>query len=92
MAKDLYYIFDILVNFKGSIGNLYEEIKNLKQKYTVWFGTFIKNLGSDFIDVTSRGVQLVHEQRQSNAFPSLNEEQFKQYVLSVFGELIINVR
>ncbi len=92
MAKDLYYIFDILVNSGAIIDDIYVELKGLKHTYSPWFRTFIRNIERDFSDIASRGVSMIYEQRLPNSFPALDDGQFKQYALSSFRELIRNVK
>jgi hypothetical protein len=91
-AKDLYYIFDILVNCLELRERIINELRELKKGYTPWFRRFIKNLEVNFSNVTSDGVMLVFTQRPAGAFHNLNDEQFKQYVLAVFTEFIGEIK
>lgn len=91
-AKDLYYIFDILANCLELRERIINELRELKKGYTPWFRRFIKNLEVNFSNVTSDGVMLVFTQRPAGAFPNLNDEQFKQYVLGVFKEFIGKIK
>jgi len=91
-AKDLYYIFDILANCLELRERIINELRELKKGYTPWFRRFIKNLEVNFSTVTSDGVMLVFSQRPASAFPNLNDEQFKQYVLAVFTEFIREIK
>ena len=91
-AKDLYYIFDILANCLELRESIIKGLKELKKGYTPWFRRFIKNLEVNFSNVTSDGVMLVFTQRPAGAFPNLNDEQFKQYVLGVFTEFIREIK
>ena len=91
-AKDLYYIFDILANCLELRERIINELRELKKGYTPWFRRFIKNLEVNFSNVTSDGVMLVFTQWPAGAFPNLNDEQFKQYVLGVFTEFIREIK
>jgi len=88
-AKDLYYIFDILSNCQELRENIIEDIHKFKRNYhSRWLSSFVSNLKRYFSNASSRGVSLVLSQRPEGAFPGMNEEQFKQYVLSIFKEFI----
>ena len=87
-AKDLYYIFDILANCPELKERIMEGLKGLEKRYAPWFSGFIKNLQKNFSDLTADGTLMVSSQRPSGAFPGLTDEQFKQYVLGIFKELI----
>lgn len=94
-AKDLYYIFDILSNCQELSElreNIIEDIQKFKRKYhSRWLSRFVSNFKRYFSDASSRGVSLVLSQRPEGAFPDMNEEQFKQYVLSIFKEFISQI-
>ena len=91
-AKDLYYIFDILSNCQELRENIIKGIHKFKRKYhSSWLSSFVSNLKRYFSDASSRGVSLVLSQRPEGAFPDMNEEQFKQYVLSIFEEFISQI-
>ncbi len=91
-AKDLYYIFDILANCPELKERIIAELKKLREAYPAgWFKTFKKNLKTYFSTITSDGVSLITGQRPLTAFPNLNDEQFKQYVLGIFQEFIRQV-
>ncbi|MFH1674290.1 MAG: GSU2403 family nucleotidyltransferase fold protein [Pseudomonadota bacterium] len=87
-AKDLYYIFDIMTGCSQIKPDIMDGLEDLSKKYPAWFRTFIKNLGLYFESPISEGVLLVAEQRPSSAFPGLDEDQFKRYVFTAFGEII----
>ena len=92
-AKDLYYIFDILANCPELREQIVVELDELKKAYPAnWFKNFRKNLKTYFSTIVSEGVILVAEQRPKSAFPELNGEQFKQYVLSIFEEFVRQLR
>lgn len=91
-AKDLYYIFDILANCFELREQIINELRELEKSYTPWFRRFIKNLKVNFSNVSSDGVILVFSQRPTSAYPNLNDEQFKQYVLTVFTEFIGEIK
>lgn len=87
-AKDLYYIFDIITGCGQIKPDIMDGLKDLSKKYPAWFRIFIKNLGLYFESSVSEGVFLVADQRPSSAFSGLDEDQFKRYVFSAFGEII----
>lgn len=88
-AKDLYYIFDILANCQKLMQGVFNELKYFNKNYPKkWFRRFISNMKIYFADETSKGIDLIISQRTETAFPNMNEEQFKHYVVGVFQELI----
>jgi hypothetical protein len=88
MAKDLYYIFDILTGCFDLRPTILGDFEKFAKTYSPWFRTFIKNL-SDFFETTdSEGILLVSDQRPETAFTDLDNDQFKQYVYGTFGEVI----
>lgn len=92
-AKDLYYIFDILANCLELRERIMKGSKELKKAYPPpWFRRFIGNLEVNFSDMTSDGVMLVLSQRPAGAFPNLNDEQFKQYVLGTLQGFIGEIK
>ena len=91
MAKDLYYIFDIITGCSRINPDIMAGFEGLSQKYPAWFQTFVKNLSLYFESPSSEGVLWVAEQRPSSAFPGLNEDQFKRYVFITFEEFIQNL-
>jgi hypothetical protein len=91
-AKDLHYIFDVLVNFSDNEDNIFNEFKQLKNRYKPWFDKFISNMEKYFSDMTSEGIQLVSEQRPITSFPRLTDDQFKFYAFGIFQRLIKNIK
>ncbi|MDF1592568.1 MAG: GSU2403 family nucleotidyltransferase fold protein [Desulfobacterales bacterium] len=87
-AKDLYYIFDIITGCSRIKPDIMDGFAGLSRKYPAWFQTFIRNLSLYFKTISSDGVLWVAEQRPSLAFPDLNADQFKQYVLAAFREFL----
>ena len=86
-AKDIYYIFEILANCLQLREQMITELKELKVSYPdSWFRRFKRNLRIYFFTTTSDGANLVLKQRPNDAFPNLNSEQFKQYVIGIFQE------
>ncbi|MCJ7772159.1 MAG: GSU2403 family nucleotidyltransferase fold protein, partial [Desulfobacterales bacterium] len=90
-AKDLYYIFDIITGCSRITPDIMTGFESLLQKYPAWYQTFLKNLSSNFETPSSEGVLWVTEQRPTAAFPKLNEDQFKNFVVTVFREFIQNL-
>lgn len=91
-AKDLFYIFDVLVNFSNNMNDILNDLGQLKNKYTPWFEKFISNMEMYFANMTSEGIQLVSEQRTINSLPRLTDDQFRTYVYGTFQELIRNIK
>lgn len=87
-AKDLYYIFDIITGCRQIKPDIMGGFAGLSKKYPAWFQTFIRNLTHYFKTISSEGVLWVAEQRPSRAFPELNPDQFKQFILAVFREFL----
>ena len=92
MAKDLFYIFDVLVNGSEIEGQIINGFKSLKVTYPKWFKNFVKNLEVYFSDLMSEGVFLVSSQRPVYSLPALNDDQFKQYVHGTFRNLIEKIK
>jgi len=91
-AKDLYYIFDILTNCQKLHNQIIDEFIRFREFYPKnWTRQFLKNLKKYFADVNAEGIHLIQSQRSTGAFPSMEEEQFAQYTLSVFHEFIPKV-
>lgn len=91
-AKDLYYIFDILANCPELKGRIIQGLNGFEKKYASWFSRFIRNLQKYFSELTADGVDMVSSQRPAEAFPKLTKEQFRQYVLGTFQELMEEVQ
>lgn len=88
-AKDLYYIFDILAHCPEFFGGIIDEFRKFKRNYHKrWLRRFHRNLNNYFSDITSEGIYLVQTQRPDGAFPNMNDDQFKRYVLGIFQEFI----
>lgn len=88
MAKDLYYIFDILTGCSGLMPTIMSDFAKFAKIYSPWFKTFLKNL-TDFFETTdSEGILLVSDQRPTTAFTDLDNDQFIQYVYGTFGDVI----
>jgi hypothetical protein len=91
-AKDLYYIFDILVNCQVLMPGIVKELEKLNKNYPKkWFTLFQTNLKTYFADKTSNGIDLIVSQRPEMAFPEMNNEQFKHYALGIFQEFLKNI-
>lgn len=91
-AKDLFYIFDVLVNFSNNINGVFHDLGLLKRKYKPWFEKFISNMEMYFENITSEGIQLVSEQRPISSLPRLTDDQFRAYAYGTFQELISNIK
>lgn len=85
--KDLYYIFDILARCPELRQEILEELSALKRSsatYAKWFKSFLKNMADHFRDLDARGINMVFRQRPPNAFPGLDDQQFRQHVFETF--------
>lgn len=92
-AKDLYYIFDVLTSGPELTAvQILSSFKNYKNDISGWYTRFLKNLQKYFLDINSDGVILVSSQRPAGGFPSLDDDQFKQYVFEVFNEFIYRIK
>ncbi len=87
-AKDLYCIFDILANCPELRERIIKGLNGFEKEYASWFSRFNRNMQRYFSDLTADGVRMVSSQRPAGAFPKMAEEQFRQYVLGIFQELI----
>lgn len=87
-GKDLYYMFDVLVNCSDLEALIESELRSFKANYIKWFSTFISNLDNAFSDESSEGVILVQSQRTEDSFSTLDDDQFKQYVFGTFSNLL----
>ena len=93
MGKDLYYMFEVLVHCIKLEVQIYEELRRIKLEYPIkWSNNFITNLATFFKDVTSYGCRLVLSQRTHGSIDSMNDNQFKQYVLGIFRSFIERLR
>jgi len=87
-AKDLYYIFDILANCPEFNERIIDGLRGFERKYPSWFARFIKGLKENFTDLTADGIFMVSSQCPSGAFSNLTDDQFKEFILGIFQELI----
>ena len=87
-AKDLYYLFDIVAGLPQIRDNIHAELKVLSKKHAKWFRTFMGNLRKHFDNPESEGSLCVVEQRPTDAFPDLDDDQLRQFVCGIFREFI----
>ena len=87
-AKDLYYIFDILANCPEFNEQIIDGLRGFERKYPSWFSHFIKGLKENFSDLTADGILMVSSQRPAGAFSNLTDDQFKEFIIGIFQELI----
>jgi hypothetical protein len=90
-AKDLYYIFDILANCPELNARIIEGLKGFEKEYPSWFSRFIRGLQKNFFDPTADGILMISSQRPAGAFPKLTNDQFREFILGNFQELIKEV-
>jgi hypothetical protein len=87
-AKDLYYIFYTLESFpewknETLVGiSLYGAVQPKLVKKARGY------LQRQFADIDATGVDCLVSQRPQTAFPEMNEDQFRQYSLSIMEEVI----
>jgi hypothetical protein len=87
-AKDLYYIFEVLLNCNAIETEIISGFSDLRTSYPAWFKKFLQNLNVYFANSSSDGVLMVLSQRPANVLQALKDEQFKQYVHGTFIDLI----
>ena len=63
----------------------------MKKEYSSWFKRFEINLRGNFKDIASSGVVSVSSQRPATSFPEMTIEQFRQYVLGTFQNMLNNI-
>jgi hypothetical protein len=85
-------MFDILANCPELKETLIQGLSDFEKHYAPWFSRFIRDLQIYFSELTADGVDMVSSQRPARAFPKLTKEQFRQYVLGIFQELIKNLQ
>ncbi len=85
-AKDLYYIFSIISIRNSDIAKEVCVIRDMNRAHISWNKTLVKNLDLYFKSSSSMGVSLVTSQRSAGDFASLDNDQFGNYVFSVFRE------
>jgi hypothetical protein len=86
-AKDLYYIFEVLSGREDSMTSFAADLAELQSRYAAkWGRRFLADLDSHFVSVGSEGVRLVRTQRPARAYTGLDDDQFGQYVWSLFRE------
>jgi len=91
-SKDLYYIFDVLSQDLGWTASIASEFARFNVNYSPkWIRRFIREIKENFQDINSKGVGQVLSQRPADHLPHLNEDQFRQYVLSTFQDFIGNI-
>lgn len=86
--KDLYYIFYVLEAFPAWRGVIASELGALAVQKTAWYKKCLRNLTAVFDSPDSVGVDALFNQKPTTAFPELNDDQFRQYALSVMADLI----
>jgi hypothetical protein len=87
-AKDLYYIFEVILNCNAIKDEIISGLSELKSNYPAWSKKFLKQLSKYFADSSSDGVLMVLSQRPVGLLPALNEDQYKQFVHGTFADLI----
>jgi hypothetical protein len=91
-SKDLYYIFDVLSQDSGLFERIIAEFTEFKANYPLkWLKRFTRDINKNFRDINSSGVERVLSQRPRNHLPHLNDDQFRQYVLRTFQDLIVKI-
>jgi len=80
--KDLYYAFYVVAAFPDWHPWMRGELPDHRAKRTAWFRSAQRDMEQQFGSIDSAGVEAVAHQRPTTAFPGLNDEQFRQYVLT----------
>jgi len=84
MAKDLYYIFDILAGLPQIRDDIEAGFAAFSKIHAKWFRTFIGNLRKYFKSVDSEGLLYVVEQRPVGEFPELDDDQLRLFAFGTF--------
>ncbi|MGD9214451.1 MAG: GSU2403 family nucleotidyltransferase fold protein [Desulfobacteraceae bacterium] len=87
-SKDLYYIFDILAGIPDEYifeGGVFEV---LSSKHSAWFNQFISNLSSQFESTDSEGPIRIVEQRPTDAFADLDDNQLRNFAHGIMEQFI----
>lgn len=90
--KDLYYIFYVMDAFRGWHLWIGEELKALAAARGSWFGRALRDLEAAFETPDSSGVDALLNQRPGTAYSGLDDDQFRQYALSVMQILLEMMR
>lgn len=86
--KDLYYIFYVMDAFRRWHPWIGEELKTLAAARGSWFGRALRDLEAAFETPDSSGVDALLNQRPGTAYSGLDDDQFRQYALSVMRILL----
>lgn len=88
-AKDLYYIYDLLDNYREFRERVIADFQTFKATYPRgWTKTFVKNLERYFQDPGSEGPVLVEEQYRG----PMGREVFRRRVHRVFQEFVKEIK
>jgi len=79
--KDLYYAFHVLAAFPEWHPWIRTDLPALAAEWPAWFQHGHADMTKQFGSIESPGIAAVAHQRPATAYPGLNDEQFKQYVL-----------
>jgi hypothetical protein len=88
VAKDLYYIFDILTGLPQIQVDIETDLAVFSKRHARWFRTFMRNLRKYFDSADSEGALCVVEQRPAGAFPDLDDDQLRQFAWGTFEQFI----
>jgi hypothetical protein len=85
VAKDLYYIFDLLDSSSKVRDSILREIDQLRTLYVHrWFQSFLKNLNTYFPEVAAEGAVLIASQYNG----PMPIDTFRNYVKRIFRDFI----
>jgi len=80
--KDLYYAFYVVAAFPEWHAWMRGELPEHRARWPAWFRSAQSDMARQFSSIDSAGVEAVAHQRPATALSGLNDEQFRQYVLS----------
>ncbi len=87
-SKDLYYIFDILAGIPNEY--IYDDdiFMTLSGKHQAWFNQFVSNLSSRFKSPDAEGPIRIVEQRPTDAFTELDDDQLRNFAHGTMAQFI----
>lgn len=83
--KDLYYLFYVVAMFPDWHDSIGASLRTIAGDRPSWVKSAMANVERVSADVESAGIASIARQRPSGAFVGLDEDQFRQYALSVLG-------
>lgn len=90
-AKDLYYLFDIIAGYPEMVSEIEQGMATFKTDRPAWFRKFVSNLDSYFIVDGATGPRMIVEQRSTDAYNNLNDDQLEQFCRSKISEFVSRI-